>query len=69
MLFVNEYQIFTLVTTQKTEENFSSSTALLKNPGWTITGCFKSGLVKTGHPKLFTSMQGFTWLVTWSALM
>ena len=27
MLFVNKHQIFTFVTTEKTEENFSSSTA------------------------------------------
>ena len=28
MLFVNKHQMFTIVTTEKTEENFSSSTAL-----------------------------------------
>ena len=28
MLFVNKHQFFTSVTTEKTEENFSSSTAL-----------------------------------------
>ena len=31
MLFVNKHQIFTSVTTEKTEENFSSSTALKKS--------------------------------------